>query len=108
MGELPAPHLQQHEEEKALIAPYLGSTIELALLVWEWVKWPEGMRVVDLALCPLQTEALGELARAMLKCGEHFGVPPGRNLTLAKDKEMGFRQSSDIGQGQGSKNLSLR
>ena len=29
-------------------------------------------------------------------CGEPFGVPLGRNLTLAKDKEMGFRQESDI------------
>ena len=26
-----------------------------------------------------------------------FGVPLGRSLTLAKDKEMGFRQESDIG-----------
>ena len=30
------------------------------------------------------------------KCGELFGVLLGRNLTLAKDKEMGFRQESDI------------
>ncbi|KRX34784.1 hypothetical protein T09_575, partial [Trichinella sp. T9] len=28
-------------------------------------------------------------------CGELLG-PLGRNLTLAKDKEMGFRQESDI------------
>jgi hypothetical protein len=26
-----------------------------------------------------------------------FGVPLGRNMTLSKDKEMGFRQESDIG-----------
>jgi hypothetical protein len=26
-----------------------------------------------------------------------FGVPLGRSLTLAKDKEMGFRKESDIG-----------
>ena len=26
-----------------------------------------------------------------------FRVPFGRSLTLAKDKEMGFRQESDIG-----------
>ena len=32
-----------------------------------------------------------------------FGVPFGRSLTLAKDKEVGFRQDSDFGQGQGSK-----
>jgi hypothetical protein len=29
--------------------------------------------------------------------GGTFGVPLGRSLTLAKDKEMGFRQESDIG-----------
>ena len=52
---------------------------------------------------------------------EPFGVLLGRNLPLGKDKEMGFRQESDIragqrskfrqgpdiGQGQGSKNLVL-
>jgi hypothetical protein len=32
-------------------------------------------------------------------CGESFGVPLGRSLTLAKDKEMGFRQESDTGTG---------
>ena len=31
------------------------------------------------------------------RCGKPFGVPLGRSLTLAKDKEMGFRQESDIG-----------
>ena len=36
-------------------------------------------------------------------CGKPSGVPLGRSLTLAKDKEMGFRQESDIGLGQGSK-----
>ena len=30
-------------------------------------------------------------------CGKPSGVPLGRSLTLAKDKEMGFRQESDIG-----------
>ena len=30
-------------------------------------------------------------------CGKPFGVPLGRSLTLAKDKEVGFRQESDIG-----------
>jgi hypothetical protein len=35
---------------------------------------------------------------AKLTCVESlFGVPLGRSLTLAKDKEMGFRQDSDIG-----------
>jgi len=32
-------------------------------------------------------------------CGGYFREPLGRNLTLAKDKEMGFRQESDIGHG---------
>ena len=40
---------------------------------------------------------------ATVGCGKPFGVPFGRSLTLAKDKEMGFRQESDIGLGQGSK-----
>ena len=31
-----------------------------------------------------------------MNCGEPFGVPLGRDLTLAKDKEMGFKQESDI------------
>jgi hypothetical protein len=30
-------------------------------------------------------------------CGEPFGVLFGRSLTLSKDKEMGFRQESDVG-----------
>jgi hypothetical protein len=34
---------------------------------------------------------------------ESFGGPLCRNLTLAKDKEMGFRQESDIRPGQRSK-----
>jgi hypothetical protein len=43
----------------------------------------------------------GDMALELLEqdnwpCGEPFGVPLGRNLTLAKDKEMGFRQESDI------------
>ena len=29
-----------------------------------------------------------------------FGVPLGRNMTLSKEKEMGFRQKSDIGHGK--------
>ena len=33
-------------------------------------------------------------------CGKPSGVPLGRSLTLAKDKEMGFRQESDIGCGK--------
>jgi hypothetical protein len=36
-------------------------------------------------------------------CGKPFVVPLGRSLTLAKDKEVGFRQKSDIGLGHGSK-----
>jgi hypothetical protein len=28
--------------------------------------------------------------------GEHFGVPLGRSLALAKDQEMGFRQESGL------------
>ena len=31
------------------------------------------------------------------RCGKPFGVPLGRSLTLAKDKEMGFGQESDNG-----------
>ena len=34
-------------------------------------------------------------------CGKPFGVPLGRSLTLAKDKEVGFRQESDTGLGHG-------
>jgi hypothetical protein len=34
-------------------------------------------------------------------CGELLGAAC-RNLMLAKDKEVGFRQESDIGQGQRS------
>jgi hypothetical protein len=36
-----------------------------------------------------------------------LGGPLGSSLTLAKDKEMGFRQGPDIGQRRGSKNLIL-
>lgn len=50
MGELASP---TSVIELGLTAPYLGTTIELALNVWEWVNWPEGMRVGNLALCPL-------------------------------------------------------
>ena len=32
--------------------------------------------------------------------GEPVGVLLGRTLTLARDKEMGFRQESDIGHGK--------
>jgi hypothetical protein len=39
----------------------------------------------------------------VLRCGKSFGVPLGRSLTLAKGKEVGFRQESDIVLGQGSK-----
>jgi hypothetical protein len=35
-------------------------------------------------------------------CGELWGLQ-GRNLTLAKDKQMGFRYESDIQSCQGSK-----
>ena len=66
MGELPAPHLQQHEEEKALIAPYLGSTIELALLAWVWVSWIQDTKDTELAI-PLLAAALEELAAARLE-----------------------------------------
>jgi hypothetical protein len=31
------------------------------------------------------------------QCGEPLGVMLGRNLTLAKDKEMGFWRESDFG-----------
>jgi hypothetical protein len=34
-------------------------------------------------------------------CGKPFGVPLGRSLTLAKDKEVRFRQESDTGLGHG-------
>jgi hypothetical protein len=30
-------------------------------------------------------------------CGKPSGVPLGRSLTLAKDKEIGFKQECDIG-----------
>jgi hypothetical protein len=35
--------------------------------------------------------------RHLFNCGKPFGVLLGRSLTLAKDKEVGFRQESDIG-----------
>ena len=44
------------------------------------------------------------------RCGKPFGVPLGRSLTLAKDKEMGFGQESDIGHGKevsSGRNLTL-
>jgi hypothetical protein len=31
------------------------------------------------------------------RCGELFGVPLDRGLTLAKEKQVGFQQESDIG-----------
>jgi hypothetical protein len=43
------------------------------------------------------------VVRELLGCGKPFGVPLGRSLTMAKDKEVGFRQESDIVLGQGSK-----
>lgn len=39
-------------------------------------------------------------------CGKPFGVPLGRSLTLAKDKELGFRQDFGLGRGSGLKYFS--
>ena len=44
------------------------------------------------------------------RCGRPSGIPLGRSLTLAKDKEMGFRQESAIGldkEVSSSRNLTL-
>ena len=46
--------------------------------------------------------ATGKFSVFLENCGELCG-PLGRNLTLIKDKEMGFRQESDIMPRQGSK-----
>jgi hypothetical protein len=52
-------------------------------VIHRWLGWTPGY-VIDRSSCTNY-------------CGEPFGVPLGRSLTLAKDKEMGFRQESDIG-----------
>ena len=50
-------------------------------------------------------QALNVLSLQKVKrtCGNPFGVPLGRSLTLAKDKELGFRQDFGLGRGSGLK-----
>ena len=49
------------------------------------------------ACCEFRTHLIMTDIASTLYTGESLWVLLGRNLTLAKDKEMGFRQESDIG-----------
>ena len=68
------------------------------------VEWVEKALAVGGGACSKQELNIRSLqVYRTATCGKPFGVLLGRTLTLAKDKEVGFRQESDICQGQGSK-----